>query len=73
MCATAVQEEGPSSHPEFRPLRLSRIFRPDEHLNLDEKIPIRRKVAWGLVWVGIVVGIALYFTYARLLTPLLAS
>ena len=56
-----------------RPLRLSRIFRPEDAQHLEEKIPFRRKVAWGLVWVGIVIGIALYFTYARLLTPLLAS
>ncbi|CAN5760308.1 hypothetical protein BH11GEM1_BH11GEM1_15960 [soil metagenome] len=54
-------------------MRLSRIFRPEDAQHLDEKIPFRRKVAWGLVWVGVVIGIALYFTYARLLTPLLAS
>ena len=61
-------------HPSScRPLRLSRIFRPEDAQHLEEKIPLRRKVAWGLVWVGIVIGIALYFKYARLLTPLLAS
>ena len=54
-------------------MRLSRIFRPEDAKLLEEQIPVRRKVAWALVWVGIVVGIALYFTYARLLTPLLAS
>lgn len=54
-------------------MRLSRIFRPDEAQHLEEQIPFRRKVAWGLVWVGIVIGIALYFTHARFLTPLLAS
>ena len=28
-------------------------------------------VFWVLVWVGLLVGIVLYFRYARLLTPLL--
>ena len=60
-------------HPHPRPVRLSRIFRPEDAKLLEEQIPLRRKVAWALVWVGIVIGIALYFTYARLLTPLLAS
>ena len=73
MCANAVQEEGPCPPLICRPLRLSRIFRPEDGQHVDEKIPFRRKVAWGLVWVVIVIGIALYFTYARLLTPLLAS
>lgn len=68
-----MQEEGPCPPLISWPLRLSRIFRPDEAQHLEEQIPFRRKVAWGLVWVGIVVGIALYFIYARLLTPLLAS
>ena len=73
MCANAVQEEGPCPPLTYWPLRLSRIFRPGEAQHLEEKIPFRRKLAWGLVWVGIVIGIALYFNYARLLTPLLAS
>ena len=73
MCANAVQEEGPCPPLIRRPLHLSRIFRPDDAQHLEEQIPFRRKVAWGLVWVGIVIGIVLYFTHARLLTPLLAS
>ncbi len=33
---------------------------------------MRRMVFWAALWVGLLVGIALYFKYARLLTPLLA-
>ena len=65
-----MQEEGPLHPSSVRPVRLSRIFRPDEAKLLEEQIPLRRKVAWGLVWVGIAIGVVLYFTYARFLTPL---
>ena len=73
MRANAVQEEGPTPPLICPPVRLSRVFRPDEARLLEEQIPLRRKVAWGLVWVSIAIGVALYFTYARILTPLLAS
>lgn len=72
MCERGARRR-PVSTPHPRPVRLSRIFRPEDAKLLEEQIPLRRKVAWALVWVGIVIGIALYFTYARLLTPLLAS
>ena len=54
-----------------RPLRLSRILRPEEIRNLEEEIPLRRIVGWVLVWVVLIGGVALYFKYARFLTPLL--
>jgi hypothetical protein len=52
-------------------LRVSRVPRPDDTKYLEEKIPLRRILMWVAVWVWIVVGIAFYFKYARLLTPLL--
>jgi type VI protein secretion system component VasF len=52
-------------------LRLSRILRPEDGSNQDETIPLRRVILWVLVWVALLVGVALYFKYARLLTPLL--
>ena len=52
-------------------MRLSRFLRPEETENLEETVPLRRALFWVLVWVGIVVGIILYFKYARLLTPML--
>lgn len=67
-----MQEEGPCFTPISRPLRLSRILRPEDGTNLDETVSFRRAVLWVLVWAGILVGVALYFRYARLLTPLLA-
>ena len=36
-----------------------------------QPVPVRRSVAWVLVAVAIAVGIYLYFTYGRALTPLL--
>ena len=66
-----MQEEGPCFTSISRPLRLSRILRPEDGTNQEEAIPVRRIVLWLLVWVGLFVGIALYFKYARLLTPLL--
>jgi hypothetical protein len=66
-----VQEEGPLSTPFHRPLRLSRILRPEGRQALEEVIPLRRILLWVLVWAGITVGIVLYFKYGRLLTPLL--
>jgi hypothetical protein len=66
-----VQEEGPLLTSTLRPLRLSRILRPEESKRLEDTIPLRRTLLWVLVWVGIIVGIVLYFKYGRLLTPLL--
>jgi hypothetical protein len=66
-----VQEEGPCFTPIPRPLRLSRILRLEDKANLDETVPLRRAFIWVLVWIGLIVGVALYFKYARLLSPLL--
>ncbi|MES2177344.1 MAG: hypothetical protein V4550_05730 [Gemmatimonadota bacterium] len=51
-------------------MRISRIFRTDDG-SLDEPIPVRRMLLWALVWIGVLVGVVLYFQYARLLVPLL--
>ena len=66
-----MQEEGPCLTSISRPLRLSRILRPEDGKHLDETVSLRRALVWVLVWVGLLVGVALYFKYARLLTPLL--
>ena len=52
-------------------MRLSRILRQDDAAKAEDAIPLRRVVFWVLVWIGITIGIVLYFRYARLLTPLL--
>ena len=53
-------------------MRLSRIVRrSDTDLNA-EVVPLRRAIMWGVVGVAILVGLVLYFKYARLLSPLLA-
>ena len=65
-----MQEEGPLPPLDIPPLRLSRILRQEES-PLADRIPMRRIVMWTLVWVGVIVGIVLYFKYARLLVPLL--
>ena len=67
-----MQEEGPCFTPISRPLRLSRILRPDDGTIRQETVSLRRALLWVLVWVALLVGVALYFKYARLLTPLLA-
>ncbi|MEP7002594.1 MAG: hypothetical protein ABI969_19035 [bacterium] len=60
------------SHSKIQaPLRLSRILRPEDANYEDERIPLRQVILWVLVWVAMIVGIVLYFKYARLLTPLL--
>ena len=66
-----MQEEGPSNPIINRPLRLSRVLRPDDVKYLNEKIPLRRTLFWVSVWVGIFTGVVFYFRYARLLMPLL--
>jgi hypothetical protein len=52
-------------------MRLSRMFRADNE-SPGDTIPLRRVVFWAIVWITLLVGIVLYFKYARLLTPLLA-
>ena len=67
-----MQEEGPFPfHPIARKVRLTRVLRPDDSNDSDERIGVRRIVFWVAVWVGILLGIVFYFKYARLLTPLL--
>ena len=53
-------------------MRLSRIIRSDADGTPEEAISRRRVVFWVAVWIVLLVGIALYFKYARSLTPLLA-
>jgi hypothetical protein len=52
-------------------VRLTRVLRPDDSNNGDERISLRRILFWVAVWLGIFMGIFFYFKYARLLTPLL--
>ena len=52
-------------------MRLSRVLKPNDAKYQDEIIPKGRIAFWVLVWVGILVGLVLYFKYARLLTPML--
>ena len=52
-------------------MRFSRYIRhPDETPPKPAEVPLRRWVLWGLIGVAIVVGLVLYFLYARLLQPL---
>ena len=66
-----MQEEGPCFTSTSRPLRLSRILRPEDGRNAEESVSVRRALLWVAVWIALLVGIALYFKYARILTPLL--
>ena len=52
-------------------MRVPRKFRLFGDAEEGEDIPTRRIVVWVLVWITILTGIALYFKYARLLTPML--
>ena len=52
-------------------MRLSRIFRPEDGIPIEEAVPLRRTLFWVLAWAVIIVGIVLFFRYARYLTPLL--
>lgn len=52
-------------------MRFNRYLRhPDETPPKPAEVPARRALMWGLIGVAIVVGIVLYFLYARLLQPL---
>ncbi|MEP6620073.1 MAG: hypothetical protein ABJE47_12185 [bacterium] len=53
-------------------MRLSRFLRPGDTDLLDETVPMRRVVFWIAVWAGILLGLVLYFKYARHLVPMLA-
>lgn len=67
-----MQEEGPQFTSTTRPLRLSRFLRPGDTESPDETVPLRRLLFWIVVWLGLVLGIVLYFKYARHLVPMLA-
>jgi len=52
-------------------VRFSRFLRhPDETPPRPSDVPVRRAVMWGVIGAVIVVGLVLYFLYARLLQPL---
>jgi type VI protein secretion system component VasF len=52
-------------------VRFSRYLRqPDETPPPPSDVPVRRWVLWGVIGAAIVVGLVLYFLYARLLQPL---
>ena len=51
----------------------SRFLRPsDESSPQESEVPVRRALIWGLAGAAILLGLALYFLYARLLEPLVA-
>jgi hypothetical protein len=50
-------------------VRSSRNQRPDE-TPPPADVPARRALVWGLIGAAIIVGLVLYFLYARLLQPL---
>jgi hypothetical protein len=47
------------------------MFRPDPGLLTEETVPVRRALFWIATWMVILAGVALFFRYARHLTPLL--
>lgn len=51
-------------------MRISRLFRTSD-VEFDDDLPLSRVVLWATIWAAIFVGIALYFKYAKLMTPLL--
>ena len=53
-------------------LRLSRIFRRSDTPGDPDAVPLRRALMWGLVALVLVVGVVLYFKYARLVVPILS-
>jgi type VI protein secretion system component VasF len=54
-------------------VRFSRFLRhPDETPPRPSEVPVRRAIMWGLIAAAIVVGLVLYFLYARLLQPLVS-
>jgi len=54
-------------------VRFTRFLRhPDESTPQPTDVPVRRALMWALVGVAIIVGLVLYFLYARLLEPLVS-
>jgi hypothetical protein len=52
-------------------MRLSRLFQLEDVTSDSESVPMRRTLFWILVWAAILVGVVLFFKYARFLAPLL--
>ena len=58
-------------HERRRHVRFSRSQRPsDETPPPPAEVPVRRALVWGIIGAVIIVGLVLYFLYARLLQPL---
>ena len=54
-------------------MRFNRFLRhPDETPPRPSEVPVRRALMWGVIGLAIVVGLVLYFLYARLLQPLVS-
>lgn len=54
-------------------MRFNRFLRhPDESPPRPSDVPVRRAVMWSLIGLAIVVGLVLYFLYARLIQPLVS-
>jgi type VI protein secretion system component VasF len=53
-------------------LPLSRFLRKPAESSSPSDVPARRALLWAIVGAAVVVGLVLYFMYARLLEPLIA-
>ena len=51
-------------------MRVSRLYKKDETLEAEE-FPTGRIVAWAIIGLVILGGLALYFRYERFMRPLL--
>lgn len=51
-------------------MRVSRLYKKEEDFEV-EATPAPRLVLWAVVGLVILAGLALYFRYERLMTPLL--
>ncbi|HVA58087.1 MAG: hypothetical protein WBQ26_13940 [Gemmatimonadaceae bacterium] len=51
-------------------MRVSRLYQKEEEVEAEE-FPASRIVAWAVIGLVILGGLALYFRYERFLTPLL--
>ena len=51
-------------------MRVSRLYKKEEDVETEE-FPVSRTLLWAVIGAAILAGIALYFRYERLMTPLL--
>jgi type VI protein secretion system component VasF len=51
-------------------LRFSRSHRQSDSPAARDAVPLRRLALWALAGVAIVIGLVLYFRFARLIVPL---